>query len=215
MGSKNIILGISCAAGIFMTGCCGNSCKSDESATAESTNGSAAIENIMTRTSIRQYDADRTISADTIEVLLKAAMAAPTAVNRQPWAFVVVDDRATMDSLKSVCPNARMLDSASLAIVTCGDMDLALEGPGRDFWIQDLSAATENLLLAAHAMGLGAVWTGVYPDSTRVAGVARVLGLPESIVPLAVVPLGYPAENPEPKDKWDATKVHHNKWTAQ
>jgi nitroreductase len=215
MKINSIVLAVACAMSMAATSCGGKGCNSATEANDTVADGLAAINNIMTRTSIRQYEVGHAISSDTVEVLLKAAMAAPTAVNRQPWAFVVVDDRATMDSLKAVCPNARMLDTAALAIAVCGDMERALEGPGHDFWIQDVSAATENLLLAAHAMGLGAVWTGVYPDSVRTAGVSGVLGLPTNIVPLAVVPVGYPAENPEPKDKWDATKVHYNSWNAQ
>lgn len=172
----------------------------------------AAIDNIMTRTSVRQYQPGRTISADTIETLLRAAMSAPSAVNKQPWEFVVIDNRADIDTLAAILPYAKMLNQAPAAIVTCGNMERALEGDARGYWIQDVSAATENLLLAAHAMGLGAVWTGVYPDSTRVADVRRTLKLPANVIPLAVVPLGYPAAPQSPKEKWDTTKVHHNVW---
>ena len=116
------------------------------SATDEAVN--PAVENIMTRTSIRQYQPDRSISRDTVDLLLRAAMSAPTAVNKQPWAFVVIDSRESLDSLAEVLPYARMLRHAPLAIVTCGDLGKALEGEAREFWIQDVSAATENLLLA-------------------------------------------------------------------
>ena len=170
------------------------------------------IENIMTRTSVRQYDSERTISSDTVEILLRAAMAAPTAVNKQPWQFVVLDEREAIDSLCTYLPYAKMLEHAPLAIVTCGDLTKAIEGEGETYWIQDVSAATENLLLAAHALGLGAVWTGVYPISDRVKGVQKALGMPDSIVPLAVVPVGYPAMDQSPKDKWDSAKVHYNKY---
>lgn len=166
----------------------------------------------MTRTSVRQYAPERTIGADTVETLLRAAMSAPSAVNKQPWEFVVLDNREAIDSLAEVLPYAKMLTGAPLAVVTCGNMERALEGEGRGFWIQDVSAATENLLLAAHAMGLGAVWTGVYPDSTRTADVSRALGLPSNVIPLAVVPIGYLAGPQTPKDKWDAGKVHKNGW---
>lgn len=172
----------------------------------------SAIENIMTRTSVRQYDSERTISRDTLEILLRAAMAAPTAVNKQPWQFVVLDEREAIDSLCAYLPYAKMLEHAPLAIVTCGDLTKAIEGEGETYWIQDVSAATENLLLAAHALGLGAVWTGVYPISDRVSGVQKALGMPDSIVPLAVVPVGYPAMDQSPKDKWEPAKVHYNKY---
>lgn len=183
-------------------------------ATADQSTGNAALECILTRTSVRQYQPDRTISRDTVETLLRAAMSAPTAVNKQPWAFIALDDRAALDSLAQVLPYARMLTKAPLAIVTCGDLSKAIDGEDADkgFWIQDVSAATENLLLAAHAMGLGAVWTGVYPDAERVKDVQERLGLPANVIPLAVVPVGYPTGPQKPKDKWAPANVHFNKW---
>ncbi len=203
---KAAVLSASVAAGM-LTSC--DSAKSGD--TAQAADGSnAALECIMTRTSVRQYQ-DRPVSRDTVEILLKAAMAAPTAVNKQPWAFVVVDDRAVLDSLTEYLPYARMLTHAPLAIVTCGDMSKAIEGDAREMWVQDVSAATENLLLAAHAVGLGAVWTGVYPIQERMDGVKKALALPDNLVPLSVVPVGYPATEQAPKDKWDASKVYFNR----
>ncbi len=203
---KAAVLSASVAAGM-LTSC--DSAKSGD--TAQGAEGSnAALECIMTRTSVRQYQ-DRPVSRDTVEILLKAAMAAPTAVNKQPWAFVVVDDRAVLDSLTEYLPYARMLTHAPLAIVTCGDMSKAIEGDAREMWVQDVSAATENLLLAAHAVGLGAVWTGVYPIQERMDGVKKALALPDNLVPLSVVPVGYPATEQAPKDKWDASKVYFNR----
>lgn len=187
---------------------------STPNATADQSTGNAALECILTRTSVRQYQPDRTISRDTVETLLRAAMSAPTAVNKQPWAFIALDDRAALDSLAQVLPYARMLTKAPLAIVTCGDLSKAIDGEDADkgFWIQDVSAATENLLLAAHAMGLGAVWTGVYPDAERVKDVQERLGLPANVIPLAVVPVGYPTGPQKPKEKWDPANVHFNTW---
>lgn len=192
-------------AGIVAVSCCCNnsSCDGDKSA--------AVLENIAARTSIRAFT-DAPVSDETIEQLLRAGMAAPSAVNKQPWAFVVVKGRENLDRLSEVHPNARMLKSAQAAIVVCGDMTKALEGMGRDFWIQDASAATENILLAAHALGLGAVWTGVYPNPERTAAISEVLELPEYIIPLNVIPFGYPVEMPAPKDKWNPENVHYNKW---
>lgn len=186
---------------------------SDSSAESASC-ANPAIQNILTRTSVRQYQPDRTISRDTVETLMRAAMAAPTALNKQPWAFIAIDDRAALDSLSKALPYARMLPQASLAIVTCGDLSKAIESENaeRGFWIQDVSAATENLLLAAHALGLGAVWTGVYPDSVRVQAVKQQLGLPETVIPLSVVPIGFPIGDQSPKDKWQADNVHFNRW---
>ncbi|MGN0218771.1 MAG: nitroreductase family protein [Muribaculaceae bacterium] len=168
----------------------------------------AVIGNIMTRTSVRQYT-DRPISADTLETLLKAGMAAPTAVNKQPWAFVVTTGRDALDSLATLQPR---LQTAAAAITVCGDMARAIEGEGRDFWVQDCSAATENILLAAHALGLGAVWTGVYPIAERVDDVSRALALPDSVVPMCIIAVGYPLADQEPKDKWDPSKVHYQRW---
>ena len=134
------------------------------------------LEESTTRTSIRAYR-DCPVGADTVELLLRAAMAAPSAVNRQPWAFVVVDDRELLRELAGALPFAKMAARAPLAVVVCGDLSRN-PGASGDWWVMDASAASENLLLAAHALGLGAVWTGVYPRGERVEAVRRVLGLP-------------------------------------
>ena len=170
-----------------------------------------ALEVIMTRASVRSYT-DQPVEKDKVDKMLKAAMAAPTARNQQPWAFVVVDSRGVLDELAEALPHAKMAAQAPLAIVACGDLTKALPGIAQEYWIQDVSAAVENLLLAAHAMQLGAVWTGVYPITERVAEVTRVLSLPEHIIPLAVIPIGYPAGEVQPKDKWKPENVKYNKW---
>lgn len=168
-----------------------------------------AIKNIMTRTSVRQFT-DQPVSAADIETLLRAGMAAPTAVNKQPWHFVAVTDKAKLKELSG--GRGRMLEQCALAIVVCGDMTKALPGKGQAYWIQDCSAATENILLAAHALGLGAVWTGVYPMDERVASVSAAVKLPETIVPLCVIVIGHPAEQPAPKDKWKPENVSYNEF---
>lgn len=208
---KSVILTAFIASIMALSSC---TTSSTPDATADQSTGNAALECILTRTSVRQYQPDRTISRDTVETLLRAAMSAPTAVNKQPWAFIALDDRAALDSLAEVLPYARMLTKAPLAIVTCGDLSKAIDGEDADkgFWIQDVSAATENLLLAAHAMELGAVWTGVYPDAERVKDVQERLGLPANVIPLAVVPVGYPTGPQKPKEKWEPANVHFNKW---
>ena len=181
-----------------------------ETAANTADNGQAAIENIMTRTSIRKYK-DQPVEQEKIDIMLKAAMAAPTAVNLQPWHFIVIDDKNTLKLLSGQQPN-----NAPLMIAVCGDTNKTTmpDGKGKlpDFWVQDVSAATENLLLAAHAQGLGAVWTGVYPVMERVAEVANVLNCPENIIPLAVVRIGYPDESPEPKDKFKQENISYNKF---
>lgn len=209
MKNKFKFMGALCAAAI-MASCAGESKKADENANCNLNKADAVIENIMTRTSIRQFT-DQPIAKDTLDLLVKAGMAAPSAVNAQPWAFVVVTDRAVMDSLNAVKPYFN-LKTATAAIVVCGDLQKAMEGDGRDYWVQDCSAVTENILLAAHGLGLGAVWCGVYPIQQTVEGVSKTLNLPETIIPLDVVTLGYPAENPEPKDKWKPELIHYNQW---
>ncbi len=165
----------------------------------------AAIDNIMTRTSIRSWE-DKAVPAELVDIMLRAGMAAPTARNSQPWHFVVLDKRADIDRLASD-RGGGMVRKAPLAIVVCGDMNRAFEGEGREFWVQDASAATENILLAANALGLGAVWTGVYPISNRVEQVRTALGLADNLVPMCTILIGYPHEHPTPKNKWDPEKV--------
>lgn len=193
-------------AAAFVTGC---NCNDKQATNTTDITKNDAMETIMTRTSIRSFT-NRTVSADTVEMLLRAGMAAPTAVNKQPWHFVVIDDRAVMDSLGGNGRQSQMWKEATLAIAVCGDLNKAMEGPGQPYWIQDCSAATENILLAAHALGLGAVWTGCYPIEERVANVSRVLNLPENLIPLGVIVMGYPNEQPAPKDKWKPENVSHN-----
>ena len=171
----------------------------------------SAINNIMTRTSIRQYT-DEPVSKADIETMLRAGMAAPTAVNHQPWHFVVINSKVKLAELAGDNPRGGMLKKAPLAIVVCGNMDKALPGQGRGFWVQDCSAATENILLAGNAIGLGAVWTGLYPDENRAGAVAKVLKLPETYIPLCTIVIGHPAEQPAPKDKWKPENVSYNEF---
>ena len=177
----------------------------------EKSDAQVAIKNIMTRTSIRQYT-DEPVTKEDIETMLRAGMAAPTAVNRQPWHFVVINSKEKLAELAGDNPRGGMLKQAALAIVVCGNMDKALPGQGQGFWVQDCSAATENILLAANALGLGAVWTGLYPDENRAASVAKVLKLPQAFIPLCTIVIGHPAEQPQPKDKWKPENVSYNEF---
>ncbi len=186
------------------------SCSHSEQCCQNDNTAGIVLDNIMTRTSVRQFT-DRQIAPDTLENIVRAGMAAPSAMNLQPWAFVVVTERATLDSLEAVHHHSN-LKTATAAIIVCGDMEKAGKDFAREYWVQDCSAATENILLAAHAYGLGAVWCGVYPNPNVQPEVARVLELPETIIPLNIVTMGYPASTSEPKDKWDADKVHYQKW---
>lgn len=205
---KKSILAI--ASVLLTLGACTTQGGDNQQAEATIDNGQAAIENIMTRTSIRKYK-DQPVEQEKIDIMLKAAMAAPTAVNLQPWHFIVIDDKKTIEMLSGQQPT-----NAPLLIAICGDTDKTTMPDGKsklpDFWVQDVSAATENLLLAAHAQGLGAVWTGVYPAMERVADVANVLNCPNNIIPVAVVRVGYPDEAPAPKDKFKQENISYNKF---
>ena len=170
-----------------------------------------AIKNIMTRVSVREFTGEK-ISEAQLDTLLRAAMAAPSAINKQPWAFIVVTDEAKIAALGEALPYSRCSNKPAVAIIPCGDLSKAIPGEMANFWINDVSAATENLLLAAHAMGLGAVWTGLHPDMNRAKMVQEMLGLPEHIIPLCVVPVGVPAEHPDIKDKFKPENIHYNGW---
>ena len=170
------------------------------------------INNIMSRTSVRFYE-ETPIEDAKIEMLLKAAMAAPTAGNKQPWKFVVIKDKDILHSISANLNTMKMAENAPLAIVVCGNLDNTFPGDGRDYWVQDTSAATENLLLAAHASGLGAVWCGIYPMPERIEFLQQLLHLPGNIVPLNVIPIGYPADTQPAKDKWKSENIHYDTWS--
>lgn len=170
------------------------------------------FETIRSRTSIRKFDSSRSVSDADVEKILRAAMCAPSAMNRQPWEFVVVRNKSLLAELGHRLPNSRVGNGAQAAIVVCGSTDNGLLGRGKEYWIHDCSAASMNILLAAKALGLGAVWTGVYPGEERIAAVRDIVKIPAGYLPLNVIPLGYPAENPPPKDKWNSAKVHYDVW---
>ena len=169
----------------------------------------AVYTNILTRTSVRKYQ-DKKIDEPTIEKLLRAGMAAPTAGNKQSWHFVVCTDKEVLADVAAANPNGGMVAQAPLVIVVCGDKDKTFEGEAAEMWVQDCSAATENILLAAHGFGLGAVWTGIYPLKDRMSRLSEVLELPETIVPLSVVAIGYPAEMPAVKQKFSEDNVSYD-----
>ena len=169
------------------------------------------IQVIMTRSSVRAF-LDKPVSDETVEQLLKAAMAAPSAKNSQPWAFVVIRDRALLKKLGESLPNAKMTATAPVAVVICGVMEKTLPGEAREYWIQDAAAATENFLLAVHALGLGAVWTGIHPITERIRILKDALHLPDGVEPFCLIPSGWPAGPAAAKDKWDPAIVHQDIW---
>ena len=202
---KSVLLTIVTALGLSMASCSGSSASSDACC--------ATINDIMTRTSVRSYS-DREVESGKVDTLLRAAMAAPTAANKQPWRFVVINDKSILKTIGENFGSMKMAAGASVAVIMCGDMTATLDGDGRDYWVQDVSAASENLLLAAHAMGLGAVWCGIYPVAERVTQFSEMLSLPEEIIPMACICVGYPAGESTPKDKWKPEYIHYNSWTG-
>ncbi len=163
------------------------------------------VQTILARRSIRQYT-PAPVSEEHVKTLLEAAMAAPSASDIKPWHFIVVSDRETLDALADVHPHGKMLYDAALCVAVCGVPEESR------YWVQDCSAATENLLLAVTALGLGAVWLGVHPREERVAPVRRVLGIPESVVPLNLLSIGHPAEEQEARTQYDEARVHRGRW---
>ena len=183
---------------------------------------SDALDVIMTRTSIRSFTG-APVSQEQIETILKAGMAAPSAINIQPWRFVVMTDKDKIAGTFGNNPRgADMFTKAGAVIVVCGETARMTkpfgqpDGPDVEqpnmFWFEDCSAAAENILLAAHALGLGAVWTAGYPAEDRTAPVSEALGLPENVKPLCIIPIGVPAEDPSPKNKWKPENIHWEKW---
>ncbi len=165
-----------------------------------------SIEIIFARRSIRAYTAEPVSKAD-LTKLLEAGMAAPSSRDLKPWHFVVVEDRATLERLAAAHERGRMLAGAGAAIAVCGDTAVSPQ-----FWIQDCSAATENILVAATGLGLGAVWLGCHPREHRVRAIREVLAIPERFGILSLVSIGHPAEKKEPRTQYDEERVHHEKW---
>jgi nitroreductase len=167
------------------------------------------FEAILSRRSIRRYTDDSKVSQETVTDLLKAAMAAPSAGNQQPWNFIVIDDKEILERIREIAPNAGMAEFASVAILVVGDPSNEKFGP---YWPQDCAAATENILLAAHDKGLGAVWCGIFPRKQRVSDFTRFFDIPKPLVPFCIIPIGEPGTKKDPSDRFDSKRVHKNKW---
>ncbi len=165
---------------------------------------------IHTRRSVRAFTPE-VVSEKDRAALLEAAMSAPSAGNAQPWTFVVVDGPELLRRVPELNPYAGMAPQAPLAVLVSGDLSRE-KFPG--YWVQDCSAAIQNMLLAAVGLGLGAVWTGIYPLEDRVTGFRALFGLPETMVPLGLIVIGHPKTEQTPKNRFDAAKVRHNRWTS-
>lgn len=166
------------------------------------------MEALFRRRSIRKYT-DHPVDDHQIKNLLKAAMSAPSAGNQQPWHFIVIRDKTVLDRIPDIHPYSKMVPQAQAVILICGDPTLEKH---KDYWVQDCSAATENVLIQAVDEKLGGVWLGVYPREDRVSGLRELLRLPDHVIPFALIPIGYPAEEKDPPDRYDPSRVHYNQW---
>jgi nitroreductase len=164
------------------------------------------IDQILARRSIRKYT-EEPVTDEQITTLLEAAMSAPSGMNRKPWHFVVVTERETLDRLGAVTNSWGMLKEATLSVVVCGD-----PGISEKYWEQDSVAALENMLIAVSMLGLGAVWLGCHPNPEREGPAREILGIPEDIIPIAVVSIGHPGEVKEARTQYDAARVHRGRW---
>ena len=163
------------------------------------------LETIFSRKSVRNFT-DQTVSKEDLTLLVKAGMAAPTGMNRQPWEFLVIQDKAKMVELSTKLPYALMMKDAQALIVVVGNPELS------PYWYLDCSAAAQNILLAAESMGLGAVWTAGYPYEDRMDIIASAFSIPKPYRVLCTIPIGYPKGEQKPKDKWKEEKLHMNEW---
>lgn len=173
-----------------------------------------AYQNILTRVSIRNYT-DAPVSDRQLTAILHAAMAAPSGVNKQPWEYIVITDRELLQQLSEALPYAKMAAHAPLAILVCGNTERFLPDIDNTLWEQDCSAASENILLAAHAIGHGGVWTCIYPHPERIEPVRQILNLPPTLIPFNLIPIGHPETNRQPIHKWHPDRIHFNRFTTE
>lgn len=214
--NKIVFLCAALLATILLPSCCGGETNQPAAGVDNET-----IQTIMRRKSVRAFT-DQPIPAEYMEAMLKAAMAAPTGSNIQPWHFVVLTDKSQYEKVFENNFNMRIFNSAAAVVVFCADTTVTR--PPRDnpdgapvtrpngTWRDDLGACTENFLLAAESLGLGAVWTAGYPYSERYASMKRELGIPDPILPYCAVAVGWPANDEKPKDKWKPERIHYEVW---
>ncbi len=167
------------------------------------------MKEIFSRRSVRRY-LDKPVEDEKIKKILRAAMYAPSAGNEQPWHFVIVKDKKKLHEITSFHPYTQMLKEAPLGIVVCGDTsNLKHDG---DFWIQDMSASIQNMLLQAEALGIGTCWCGLYPKEQFIERISKLVNLPQHIIPVAIVAVGYPAEKREVGERYKPERVHYENW---
>ncbi len=168
----------------------------------------SSMEAIYKRRSMRKYT-DQPVKDKDIQEIIRAGMNAPSAGNEQPWHFVVINDRDTLSQVPGVHPHANMVPGVQVAVLVCGDLTLEKH---EGYWVQDCSACVQNMLLAAAHLGLGSVWLGVYPREDRVTGFRKLLGISDTVVPFALIPLGYPGEDKPNKNEFHEDRIHKNRW---
>lgn len=166
------------------------------------------LNSILTRRSIRAYT-DKDISEETMNKLLKAAMYAPTARNFQEWRFIVVRKPENLAKIEKVQPYNTLLKQAKAAVIVCAQLE---KDDHKLFFQQDCGASIQNLMLAAHGLGIGSVWLGVYPRPNLIEGITKAFNLPQNVSPIGVVALGYPAEEKPDPNRFDPSKIHYEQW---
>lgn len=172
-----------------------------------------AYNNIITRRSIRNFTGE-IVDKEKIDLILNAGLAAPSAVNKQPWEIIVIEERNLLNQLSTLEGfYTKMLKNASAAIIVCGNTEKALPELAQEYWVQDASAVTENILLAANALNIGAVWTGVYPIPSKVKVLSNLLDLPAHIIPLNIIPIGVNSNEKNFDKEIDRTCIHYGKWS--
>lgn len=169
-----------------------------------------ALTTILNRKSVREF-IGKMLTNETLDTLAKAGMAAPSAMNKQPWVFILINDRKTLNRLADSLPSSKMLYKAGGAIVVCGDQKKFIAG-NELFWIEDCAAASQNILITVESLEMGAVWTGVFPDNKKMATVRTILEIPSDVIPLNVIAIGYPSGKDVPKNKYKKENIHWNKW---
>lgn len=211
---KRIVLMLAVSA-LFFGACC------NKQETASVDPAEVVINNILNRKSVRSYNGEA-IPDSVMQNILRAAMAAPSGMDIRPWSFVVLTDKSQYSTIFEGNFNMKKFMESGAVVVVCADTTVTRsprdnpDGPAvttvNPIWRDDMGAVTENLLLAVEAYGLGACWTACYPFPNNMEPVKKSLGLPETVVPYSIVPIGYPSTENSPKDKWDSSRIHNNRW---
>lgn len=173
-------------------------------------NSEIILENINSRSSTRVFN-DKKISVNDLKLIIKSAFSAPSACNLQPWEYMIITDDDKVKDMKNIHEYAGMFETATAGILVCGNLEKIIPSH-REFWVQDCSAATQNILLAANALGISSVWTGIYPVEERCEKLKEYFNMPENIMPFALIALGYSDNENNVMDKYDENKIHLNNW---